>query len=62
MKKFYLSLMSAIISMYTFAQGGLKVEIKKESNWYASPIAWVVGAAIFVLILVAILRGGKKGN
>ncbi len=63
MKKFYLSLMSALIGIYTYAQdGGLKVEIKKESNWYASPIAWVVGAAVFILLLVAILRGGKKSG
>jgi hypothetical protein len=57
MKKLSLFLLSAILSLYTFAQ--LKVEIKKESQWYASPIAWVIGAAVFILLLVAILRGRK---
>jgi hypothetical protein len=58
MKKFFLSLLSAIFSLYTFAQ--IKVEIKKETHWYASPIAWVIGAAVFILLLVAILRGRKN--
>ena len=40
--------------------GGLDIDIdvdKKE--WYEQPWAWVVGAAVFILLLVAILRGGK---
>jgi hypothetical protein len=43
--------------------GGLDIDIdvdKKE--WYEQPWAWVVGAAIFILLLVAILRGGRKGR
>ncbi|WP_207493003.1 hypothetical protein [Aridibaculum aurantiacum] len=28
------------------------------SNWYASPWVWVVGIAVFVLLLVALMRGG----
>lgn len=42
---------------------GLDVDIdinKKESNWYQQPWVWVVGAAVFILILVAILKSGKK--
>jgi hypothetical protein len=30
------------------------------SQWYASPWAWVIGAAIFILIFTAILRGGSR--
>ena len=43
--------------------GGLDIDIdvdKKE--WYEQPWAWVIGAAVFILLLVAILRGGKKGR
>lgn len=29
-----------------------------SSNWYASPWVWVVGVALFILLLVALLRGG----
>jgi hypothetical protein len=42
--------------------GGLDVDIDvdKEPEWYQQPWAWVIGAAIFILLLVAILRGGRK--
>lgn len=29
-------------------------------NWYASPWVWVVGAALFILLLVALLRGNSS--
>ena len=53
----------SFISVQTFAQDkGLDVNInvKKEDEWYKQPWVWVIGAAVFVLLLVAILRGGKK--
>ena len=57
-------LMAAIISFRSWAQDkGLDVDInvnKKESNWYQQPWVWVIGGAVFILILVALLRGGKK--
>lgn len=30
------------------------------TNWYASPWVWVIGIAVFVLLLVALLRGGRS--
>lgn len=36
------------------------INVKKESAWYQNPIVWVVGAAVFILLLVALLRGGQK--
>ena len=30
-----------------------------DSQWYMQPWAWIVGGALFVLILVALLRGKK---
>ena len=50
-------------SILTIAQEkGVDVDInvKKESEWYQNPIVWVVGAAVFILLLVALLRGGEK--
>ncbi len=38
----------------------VEISIGEKSNWYEQPWAWVVGAAVFILLLVAILRSGKK--
>lgn len=32
---------------------------KNESQWYNNPVVWVIGGAVFILLLVALLRGGK---
>jgi hypothetical protein len=62
MKKLCLSVLPIILCLIAFAQDkGVKIEIKKETQWYASPYAWIVGGAIFILILVALLRG-KRSN
>jgi hypothetical protein len=64
MKKAYLSVLAAFVSALTFAQegGGAKIDVNvtKESAWYASPWVWVVGAAIFILLLVALTRGSGR--
>lgn len=40
----------------------LDVNVNKGGDaWYASPVVWIIGAAIFILLLVALLRGnGSK--
>ena len=47
-----------------FAQDkGLDIDVDvngHDSAWYANPWVWVVGVAVFVLLLVALLRGGNK--
>ena len=46
------------------AQADVKVDITESnstSTWYTNPIVWIIGAAVFILLLVALLRGGKKG-
>lgn len=67
MKKTFLSIMAALVSAITFAQeksGELDVNINTNegNNWYASPIVWVIGAAVFILLLVALLRGGRRAD
>lgn len=37
-----------------------KISITEDSNWYASPWVWVIGAAVFILLLVALTRGGGR--
>jgi hypothetical protein len=57
------TLLSSFLSLLSFAQDkGIDVDInvKKESAWYQSPIVWVIGGAVFILLLVALLRGGEK--
>ena len=38
----------------------IDIGVDKEPVWYQQPWAWVLGAAIFILLLVALLRGSKK--
>ena len=63
MKKACLAVLSVIMSALAFAQeGGAKidVDVNTQDAWYAAPWVWVVGAAIFILLLVALLRGGRR--
>jgi hypothetical protein len=65
MKKAFLSVITALFSVLAFAQEGasgtkIDVDINKDSAWYASPWVWVVGAAVFILLLVALTRGGGR--
>lgn len=54
------------VSALAFAQDkGLDVNVdinKGGSQWYAQPWAWIIGAAIFILLLVAIVRGGRTSD
>ncbi len=63
MKKAYLSVLGALLSALSFAQeksAEINVDINKGGGggWYASPWIWVVGVAVFILLLVALTRGG----
>lgn len=31
-----------------------------KGAWYTQPWAWIVGGAVFILLLVALLRSGRK--
>ena len=31
-------------------------------EWYTQPWVWVVGAAVFILLLVALMRGGRRDS
>ena len=62
MKKIFFSFAAALYSTLLLAQEkDVNVNINtKGSNWYASPWIWVVGAAVFILLLVALTRGGRR--
>ena len=36
------------------------VSTEQTTQWYSSPWIWVIGAAIFILLLVALLRGNSS--
>ena len=63
-KKGMFFIMATLFAFQTWAQDkGLDVDIdvnKKESDWYQQPWVWIVGGAVFIIILVALLRGGGK--
>lgn len=67
MKKVLLSLLVVICSSgWLLAQETKKVDIDVNThgnnNWYASPWVWIVGAAVFILLLVALTRGGRRAD
>jgi hypothetical protein len=62
--KLMLAIFSIFLSVVTFAQETKKVDVsidtdKGGGNFFASPWVWVIGVAIFILLLVALLRGKK---
>ena len=67
MKKIMVSLLILFSTGLLFAQEAetknINVDINTDggsANWYTSPWVWVVGAAIFILLLVALTRGGRR--
>ena len=63
MKKIYFSMMAACCSLFALAQDAkIDVNVNKGggSNWYANPIVWIIGAAVFILLLVALTRGRSR--
>lgn len=53
------------MTIYSFAQDkglDIDVDIDKGNDSAVQPWMWVVGGAVFILILVALLRGGKKST
>jgi len=57
----FLLMLAMTASLTSFAQdGGLDIDVNiGEPEWYQQTWVWVVGAAVFVLILVALLRKRK---
>lgn len=68
-KKLTLAFLTAFVSVISFAQETKKVDIDIDtkpdaagdaSSFFMQPWVWVVGAALFILLLVAILKGNKR--
>ncbi len=56
------ALMLCFFSTTLLAQdAGINVKItNSETTWYTQPWIWIVGGAVFILLLVALLRGGGR--
>ena len=63
MKRIYLSVMAAFTSLILFAQeksADVDININKDSgegSFWGSPVMWIIGAAVFIILLVAVSRG-----
>jgi len=64
MARFTALMISILFSIAAFAQEKTNVDIDvnkgSDSNWYTQPWVWVIGAAVFILLLVALLRGNRS--
>lgn len=64
--RFSAMLLMVFMSSIAWAQDkGIDIDVnldKKGGNWYSNPIVYVIGGAVFILLLVALLKGGSKSN
>ena len=65
-QRIMLYLTATVLAVCSFAQDKKEVDVninsgKNDSVW-GQPWMWVVGAALFILLLVAILRSGSRKN
>ncbi|MBC7829043.1 MAG: hypothetical protein H7122_14935 [Chitinophagaceae bacterium] len=66
-KKWLMLCTSLFVTILSFAQDKkIDVDIntgKDSGSFFASPIVWVIGGAVFILLLVALLRNsGSKSD
>ena len=65
--RFFLAFLFTCFQIVLWAQGGdQSVTTKttssttKTTEWYTSPWVWVAGGAVFIIILVALMRGNSS--
>jgi hypothetical protein len=62
-QKLLLMFMAVLFNAIAFAQDkkvDINISTNKNNGFWGSPWVWVIGAAVFILLLVAILRGGSR--
>ncbi|HEY8687793.1 MAG TPA: hypothetical protein VIM07_01050 [Chitinophagaceae bacterium] len=65
LKSFIAVVMLSLLQTIAFAQDkkvDININTDKGGNWYAQPWVWIVGGAVFLLLLVALLRGNNNKN
>lgn len=64
--KFFLAFLFSCMQIILWAQTGDQVTTKtststtKTTEWYSSPWLWVAAGAVFIIILVALMRGNSS--
>ena len=63
-KKLGVLMATLLFSVYSIAQETKSVDVNISSdngsgNFFAQPWVWIVGGAVFLLLLVALLRGNS---
>jgi hypothetical protein len=64
-QKLFFVISTLLMALITFAQDKKEIDVNVNSNknnFWGQPWVWVVGAAVFILLLVAILRSGRRGD
>lgn len=56
-----------LFSVYSFAQDkkvdiNINTEPKSDSNFFMQPWVWIAGGAVFILLLVALLRNNNSSK
>lgn len=56
---------SLLLSMLSMAQDDKKIDINinakdKDANFFMQPWVWVVGGAVFILLLIALLKNNNN--
>jgi hypothetical protein len=64
-KAFATVMFLSLLQTLSFGQDGGSNSVTSTTHtetqtWYMQPWVWVIGGAVFVLLLVALLRGGGK--
>jgi hypothetical protein len=59
---FFSAMMVAVGSFAQDKQVDVNINSNKGGGFWGSPWVWVIGAAVFILLLVAILRGGRRSD
>jgi formate hydrogenlyase subunit 4 len=67
MKKAYLAFLAVLANIMLYAQEKstdvvTTTTTNSSSNWYASPWVWVLGAAVFIILLVALTSGSRRST
>ena len=64
----YLAVIALFLSQSLLWAQDRKVDVTLDINkgetttWYAEPWIWVVGGAVFIIIIVALMRGNGKSD
>ena len=63
--KFFLAILFTCMQVILWAQDSnqsvtTKTTTTTTTQWYSSPWVWVAGGAVFIIILVALMRGNSN--